>query len=103
MKKMMIALGLAAAIAAGSMTVSAENYWKYNDTISIDMDETKVKTTTNGHEILHFVAVEAIDGGSGRVKVGDSVWTANGPDTPVGARVRILGMNGNHVNVEAAP
>ena len=62
MKKMMIALGLAAAIAAGSMTVSAENYWKYNDTISIDMDETKVKTTTNGHEILHFVAVEAIDG-----------------------------------------
>lgn len=63
MKKMMIALGLAAAIAAGSMTVSAENYWKYNDTISIDMDEAKVKTTTNGHEILHFVAVEAIDGG----------------------------------------
>ena len=57
MKKMMIALGMAAAIAAGSMTVSAENYWKYNDTISIDMAETIVKTTTNGLEILQFVDV----------------------------------------------
>jgi hypothetical protein len=64
MKKMIIALGMAAAIAAGTMSVSAENYWKYNDTITIDMDETKVTHTTNGHEILHFVAVEAIEGGT---------------------------------------
>lgn len=45
---------------------------------------------------------EAIEGGAGRVKVGDSVWTANGPDTPVGARVRIVGVSGNHLKVEAA-
>lgn len=46
--------------------------------------------------------VEAIDGGSGRVKVGDSVWTANGPDAPVGARVRIIGVSGTSLKVEAA-
>ena len=46
--------------------------------------------------------VEAIDGGVGRVKVGDSVWTANGPDTPVGARVRIIGVSGTTLRVEAA-
>ena len=62
MKKMMIALAAAAAIAAGSMSVSAESLWKYNDTITIDMQETSIKKTTNGHEILNFVAVEAIEG-----------------------------------------
>lgn len=64
MKKMMIALAAAAAIAAGSMSVSAESLWKYNDTTTIDMQETSIKKTTNGHEILNFVAIEAIEGGT---------------------------------------
>jgi inner membrane protein len=46
--------------------------------------------------------VEAIDGGQGRVKVGDSVWSARGPDTPVGSRVRVTGSNGSMLSVEAA-
>ena len=64
MKKVLIAFGMAAAIAAGTLSVSAANFWKYNDTVSIDMDEASVKHTTNGHEILNFVAVEAIEGGT---------------------------------------
>lgn len=64
MKKILIAFGMAAAIAAGTLSVSAANFWKYNDTVSIDMDEASVKHTTNGHEILNFVAVEAIEGGT---------------------------------------
>ena len=64
MKKMLIALGTVAAIAAGTLSISAANVWKYNDTITIDMDETSVKHTTNGHEILNFIAVEAIEGGT---------------------------------------
>ena len=39
--------------------------------------------------------VEPIEGGDGRVKVGDSVWTAHGPDAPVGARLRITGVTGS--------
>lgn len=35
--------------------------------------------------------VEPIQGGSGRIKVGDSVWTAYGDDAPIGARLRITG------------
>lgn len=46
--------------------------------------------------------VEAIDGGQGRVKVGDSVWSARGPDTPVGSRVRVTGSNGSMLSVETA-
>ena len=64
MKKMLITLGLAAAIAAGTMSVSAQGVWKYNETTTIVMQETNIKKTTNGHEILNFVAVEAIEGGT---------------------------------------
>jgi inner membrane protein len=46
--------------------------------------------------------IEAIDGGSGRVKVGDSVWMAKGADAPTGARVRVTGSDGGALLVEAA-
>ena len=43
---------------------------------------------------------EPIVGGEGRVKVGDGAWTANGPDMPAGARVRITGAAGSVLLVE---
>lgn len=64
MKKMLMTLAAAAAIAAGTLTVSAESYWKYNDTTTIDLDETSLKKTTNGHEILNFVAIQTIPDGT---------------------------------------
>lgn len=44
--------------------------------------------------------VEPISGGEGRVKVGDSVWSAHGPDAPAGARVRVIGAEGAVLTVE---
>jgi membrane protein implicated in regulation of membrane protease activity len=44
--------------------------------------------------------VEAIADGSGRVKVGDTVWNARGADAQVGARVRVTGASGAVLNVE---
>lgn len=44
--------------------------------------------------------VEPIVAGEGRVKVGDSVWSATGPDTPIDARVRVTGVNGTILLVE---
>jgi inner membrane protein len=41
------------------------------------------------------VVVEDIEHGRGRVKVGDGVWSARGPDAPTGARVRITGAQGS--------
>jgi membrane protein implicated in regulation of membrane protease activity len=46
--------------------------------------------------------VEAIEGGRGRVKVGDSVWSCQGPDAPVGSQVRITGANASVLQVELA-
>ncbi|WP_394730601.1 NfeD family protein [Altererythrobacter sp. GH1-8] len=46
------------------------------------------------------IIVQAIDGGTGRLKHGDSEWIARGPDLPVGSRVRIIGSAGVELIVE---
>jgi inner membrane protein len=33
---------------------------------------------------------QAIENGRGRVKIGDAFWTVQGPDLPVGTRVRVV-------------
>ena len=44
--------------------------------------------------------IEPIESGSGRVKVGDSVWSATGPDADIGTRMKIVGAEGNRLAVE---
>ena len=46
------------------------------------------------------VVVEAIEHGRGRVKVGDGVWPARGPDADAGARVKVIGADGACLKVE---
>jgi membrane protein implicated in regulation of membrane protease activity len=45
--------------------------------------------------------VEAIDEHGGRVRVGDSEWSARGGPAASGERVRITGVDGNCLTVEA--
>lgn len=47
-----------------------------------------------------FVVAEAISGGRGKVKVGDSLWAAEGPDLPQGAQVKVTGTSGTVLVVE---
>jgi membrane protein implicated in regulation of membrane protease activity len=44
---------------------------------------------------------EAIERGRGKVQVGDTVWTAEGPDMPEGARAKVTGVNGTVLIVGA--
>ena len=46
------------------------------------------------------MVVEAIDGGEGRVRVGDGVWPAKGADAPVGTRLRVTGIDRGLLKVE---
>ncbi|TWJ09247.1 NfeD family protein [Altererythrobacter ishigakiensis] len=46
------------------------------------------------------IVTQSIDGGSGRVKYGDSEWIARGPDVGEGERVRITGSDGAILLVE---
>jgi membrane protein implicated in regulation of membrane protease activity len=45
--------------------------------------------------------VAAVDEHNGRVRVGDSEWSARGAHAAVGERVRITGIDGNCLTVEA--
>jgi inner membrane protein len=45
-------------------------------------------------------AVEAVDSMNGRVKVGDSVWSARGANASAGDRLRVTGTEGNVLLVE---
>jgi membrane protein implicated in regulation of membrane protease activity len=47
-----------------------------------------------------FTLVEPIQGGSGKIQVGDSVWLAKGTDAPAGARVRVVAAEGVVLKVE---
>ena len=46
------------------------------------------------------VVVQAIEHGSGRVKLGDSEWIAHGPNVAAGERVRVRGSDGTILLVE---
>lgn len=45
--------------------------------------------------------VEAINNGSGRVKLGDTTWRVLGPKLAVGKRVRVVGVENGALLVEA--
>ena len=47
--------------------------------------------------------VEAVDEHGGRVRVGDSEWSARGGPAGPGERVRITGVDGNCLKVEPEP
>lgn len=44
---------------------------------------------------------QAITHGEGRVRIADGEWLASGPDCPAGTRVRIVGVSGAVLAVEA--
>ena len=44
--------------------------------------------------------VEPVDSNGGRVRVGDSVWSARGGPAAIGDRVRIVDVDGNCLKVE---
>ena len=46
--------------------------------------------------------VKAIGPGNGRVRIADSTWLADGPELPVGSRVRVVGARGAVLLVVAA-
>jgi len=52
-----------------------------------------------GREVL---VEEAITGGRGKVRVGDTLWSAQGSDAPKGARVKVTGTSGTVLIVEPA-
>ncbi|WEX77004.1 NfeD family protein [Sinorhizobium numidicum] len=57
-----------------------------------------------GESLVGRTAVleQPIAEGRGRVRLDDTTWSVEGPDLPVGTRVRIVASSGRHLTVEPA-
>jgi membrane protein implicated in regulation of membrane protease activity len=57
-----------------------------------------------GHALIGrvFTLDRPIVEGSGRIRVDDSSWRVEGPDVPAGASVRVVGVEGTTLVVEAS-
>ena len=44
--------------------------------------------------------IEPIANGSGRAKVGDTIWSVEGPDLKAGTKVQVIGRSGTRLKVE---
>lgn len=54
-----------------------------------------------GRQIGRLAVVDrAFEGGSGHIRLDDTIWRADGPDLPTGARVRITGHRDGRFVVE---
>lgn len=55
------------------------------------------------HYVGQIVVVEEpIASGRGKVRVEDTIWIAEGPDAAAGTRVKVVGVSGTRLKVEAA-
>ena len=74
----------------------------YAGTYGQQSDEPRLNSRASNYVGRVVVVEEAIVNGRGRVKVGDSLWIAQGPDTPAGSHVRIASSEGTVLVVELA-
>lgn len=74
-------------------------YWKSKADESADPTLNQRGVQYIGHT---YTLQTAIENGHGRVTVADGSWIVVGPDLPSGAKVRVTGVEGAKLKVEAA-
>ena len=79
------------------MVFAGRRYLRNNPVQEVDPKMNKRGSRLAGETA---VVTQAIAGGMGRVRHGDSEWNARGPDIAVGERVRITGASGADLLVE---
>ena len=87
------------AVAALALVLTGRKFFRYTDLPSSDPLLNERIGRLIGQVVM---VVDLIDDTGGRVKVGDSVWSARGVHAAVGERVRVTGAEGNVLTVEAA-
>ncbi len=89
--------GLLFAALAIAFTVLGRRYFRGSQDQNLPAGDLNV----GGRRLIGrtVLVTQAIESGEGRVRVGDSEWSARGPDAPVGARLKVVGADGNVLEV----
>jgi membrane protein implicated in regulation of membrane protease activity len=87
-----------------ALTAMATVFWLRRVVKGDQLASDEPALNERGHQYIgRIVTVEdAISGRRGRVRVGDTLWSAEGPDVPAGTRVRITATSGTILKVEPA-
>jgi membrane protein implicated in regulation of membrane protease activity len=85
---------------AALSAISVFAWYKYGRKVAIATDDATLNR--RGESLIGRTGtlVEAIVNGRGRVKLGDSAWSAEGEDAPAGAKVLVTGVRGAILEVE---
>ncbi len=75
---------------------------RFADPKSVKSDEPELNVRGAQYIGRILTVTEAIRQGRGKVRVGDTVWHAEGEDAQVGARVKVVGVDGTALVVERA-
>ena len=73
---------------------------RFADPYANDTDEPALNVRGEQYVGREVSVENSISGGRGRVRVGDTIWAAEGPDAPAGARVKITAVEGTVFKVE---
>lgn len=64
-------------------------------------DQPNLNERANHYIGKTYTLDEAIVNGVGKVRLGDTVWKVEGPESPEGATVKVIGVDGMTLKVEA--
>jgi len=83
-------------IIAFALISVASVFWvrRYARADAADSDEPELNVRAAQYIGRNVEVVDAIRNGRGKVRVGDTVWAAEGEDVPQGTEVRVTGVNG---------
>jgi len=87
------------AVLAVSSMIAWRAYQRKNPTIS---DQPNLNRRGAQYVDRVFTLDEAIVNGTGKIRVDDSTWKVTGDDQPQGAKVKVIGVDGTVLTVEAA-
>ena len=78
--------------------------WQRQQAKCDEQTKNQPKLNSRGHNLIgqQFDLIEPISNGRGKIKVGDSVWPVSGPETPAGARVKVVGGDSVILQVECS-
>ena len=83
-------------IIAFALISVASVFWvrRYACADAVDSDEPELNVRAAQYIGRNVEVVDAIRNGRGKVRIGDTVWVAEGEDVPQGTEVRVTGVNG---------
>jgi inner membrane protein len=79
-------------------------YWlrDYADPSRVTSDEPDLNVRGNQYVGRIVIVEDAVAGGRGKVRIGDTLWSAKGVDLAAGSSAKVIGVDGIVLIVEAA-